>query len=94
MSNGNEYLLGEFDAEIEKRENTKPDFSLCGVGEDFAEAQHTGTTLLLKDARLRQKDEVDIQKVNKVGKGFQVTGWGSVAASILWLMAKVHGWAE
>lgn len=91
MSNGEEYLLGELEREVRRRDKMHPDFSKCGIGPDFSESMHTGTTLLLKDALIRQRREVHKDRKSRVAGGVKLTGWGALVYGVAYLLLKSHG---
>jgi len=94
MSNGDEYVLDELDKAINHLESVEPDYPKCELGVDFAKGVHLGTTVLLKVARIDQRDKVHSKKKTFMIGGMQVTGWSGLAGAILWLFAKTHGWME
>ena len=90
MSNGEEYVLEELDSAINHMEELKPDYKHCGLGEDFPRAMQIGTTVLLKAARIQQRNAVEAKKGRTIQLPFKVGGVGTVVAGVAYAILKAH----
>lgn len=94
MSNGNEalqYLFEEVDSLIEKRRKRRPDFSKCSMGAEFAQDEFDASQVTLKMLRIQTESQLNTHKRKKVTNGVQAGGWATVALTLVYLIAKMHG---